>query len=377
MPKRIAVVAADCHLRYRTWSGRKNLTQDSYFALEQIADYCIEKHLPLILAGDIWDAQVAQNYDILRYRSVSPRLQDAGIPIHYIQGNHDRAVVLEDDIPAVPLPAAVSDGDVHIDHKLFKLGGRTFYGLDWQPASKLTDALLEIPESAEVLVCHQSWAELMKTGKAEGTLKIVPHVQLVITGDYHFHLEGTVTRTDGSELRYISPGSTCMQDIGEEPQKHFFVLYDDLSVKSIKLKGRPFERFRVETPEELDDLITNGLPLFLDAVSDGAAEHLPEKLVTPLVRVTYPNDLPDAFTRLTAAAEGRFHLFTDPYLRTVQGAEIDRQVVKTALAERGMLGVLAELPLDDCDDPDQTRTDVAAFLSTADPEALLEDYLKV
>lgn len=160
-----------------------------------------------------------------------------------------------------------------------------------------------------------------KHASPEGALRDVPHVKLVITGDFHGHKITNLTARDGRKLVVASPGSTCMQSIDEDSSKYFFVLYDDLSLRSVGLQCRPLSRYTVHTQGQLDDLIANNLP---DEGPDCGV--LPENIARPIIHVKYLDTLHEAEARIRAAVKDRCHLFLVPI-------HASREPEETKLAE--------------------------------------------
>lgn len=305
-PKPIAVVTSDTHGEPRTWARHPGLWGDSYFAIDQITEYCSEHNLPLILAGDVFDKNHPDPRTVSYFVNCLSGLRWRGLGVHYIQGQHEYSR----DVPWLSLVL----GAWHVNRKWFFLPSGhdipriKFWGLDFTHAGDLPAALAEIPKDTDVLIAHQVWEEHMgKHTSPEGSLKDVPHVKLVITGDFHGHKVTNLTARDGRKLVVASPGSTCLQSIDEDPVKYFFVLHDDLSLTSVPLACRPLSRHVVHTQGQLDELVTKGL-----RPADPAPVELPPHIATPIVQVKYLDSLHEAEARIRAAAGDRCHLFLSP-----------------------------------------------------------------
>jgi len=215
------------------------------------------------------------------------------------------------------------------------------------------------------------WEEHMgRHASPEGALRDVPHVKLVITGDFHGHKVTTLTARDGRTLRVASPGSTCLQDVSEDPDKYFFVLYDDLSLRSVALKGRPLYRFKAYTQPQLDELVREWLP---QVGPDWGV--LPEHVATPVVQVKYLDALPEAEARIKAAAGDRCHLFLSP----VSPDREDREDKRPQAAE-GPQGLEWHLQQAREEDPAKHATALRLWRSNdlkGEVRAVIEEALQV
>ena len=130
----------------------------------------------------------------------------------------------------------------------------------------------------------------------------------MFTGDFHEWDDRTVWGKDGQRLRVVSPGSTCMQSIAEPRQKYFCVLYDDLSIKPVKLKTRPMLDYTAQTPDALEQTLEQIPDDVAQAFQRAEDDKLPPSVRAPLLRVTYSYKLDRVPQRVERQAEGA-HLF--------------------------------------------------------------------
>lgn len=291
------VFAADLHLDDSAWVGRPELGGDAYRALAQIVDYCVQQRLPLILGGDIFDKRRPSATAVWHFCRQMDRMQLENLQVFFIQGQHEL------DRETAWLAAHRRPTPLH--KHLVPFCGLVLYGLDWLPAGQLQAALDEIPASANVLVCHQVWSDFMGVGRTEGSFSDIPRVRYVLTGDYHRHEIREVVGKDGQPLTVFSPGSTCLQAIDEPAEKFFFhfTVQDngELQQRSVPLYSRPVSRIIVRTPAELDDFCQASREAYVGTAADTRL----------ILRVTFPDSLPEAYQRIRAATGDRVHLFTD------------------------------------------------------------------
>ena len=287
--------AADTHLSKLVWSGRPDLAGDSHRAFDYVVDTAIRLGVPLLLGGDIFDAKkpTAESVEVA-YNAMS-RMAAANLPVYFIQGQHDMS-----DPPWL----SVHNWPTHVHKKQFTIGGFKFYGLDWQPGVVLQTELAAIPAGTNFLMAHQVWKEHMGgIGNPEGSFTEVPHVQYVITGDYHKTQITDWPNATGAYLQAVSPGSTHMRAIDEAPDKYCYLFSarensPDFQVDEIEIPSRPYLEQTINDQAEL--------AAFCLAVSTLSPTDAVSK---PLLRVIYNPELPEALDRIRQAVGDKAHLF--------------------------------------------------------------------
>lgn len=304
MHKPIAVVTSDCHLQSYTWAKYPNLCGDSYFSFKQIVDYAIEGNIPLFLAGDVINVKRPDPRTVGFLMDQVNRMKMAGLDIYFIQGQHEmnreRPWLHAHDMP------------LHLHRHTLELEGILFYGLDYVPADQLQLELDDIPVGMQVLIAHQVWREHMgEKMPSEGSFSDVPYVRNIITGDFHAH---KVTHFDGKHCQPVtvmSPGSTYMLTLDEDPKKYFFVLYDDLTVESIRIHTRPYYKTRIGSNDSLERFIS-ARPYTDGRNMKGELLDLPDNILKPIWHVEYYDNVPDVAQRLFQVADDIAHLFLRP-----------------------------------------------------------------
>jgi DNA repair exonuclease SbcCD nuclease subunit len=349
-------VSSDCHLQGYTWAKHPELRGDSYYSFQQIVDFSVGNDLSLILPGDVINVKRPDPRTVGFLMDQITRMGNANLPIYFIQGQHemnrDRPWLNAHDLP------------VHIHRQSIEIGDRQFYGLDYVPADQLQLELDEIPVGTEVLIAHQVWREHMgEKMPSEGSFADIPYVQQVITGDFHAHKVTHFCGSHKQELTVVSPGSTYMLTLDEDPRKYFFVLYDDLSVESIPLRTRPYYKTRIGSNESLEKFIA-AQPLVQTSkrVKDPYAD-LPEHIRIPIWHVEYYDNVSDVAKRLEQVAADKAHLFLRPIRAKDDAPPLegeDRQVIEMQNTLEGYLpycvqdsdpGYSTALRLLRCNDP--------------------------
>ena len=236
------------------------------------------------------------------------QLEAAGVPVFYIQGNH------EYDRHAPWL--SVHPWPRHIHQTTTDIAGAQVYGLDWLPKGDVQVGLKAIPAGTDILITHQVWKDFMGTiGRTECELSDVHNVQTVLAGDFHVTKVATGVNANGQPIKMLSPGSTAMQDISESPDKFFFVIGRDAAefvFVPVELKARTLLRYEVKTTEELDELCAGKLAEDISAAIETATRQcLPDEIKKPLVRIKFNKQLPDAYLRMLTAVGESAHVFCD------------------------------------------------------------------
>lgn len=333
----VAILAADTHLAPRAWAYR-DITGDSYFAFQHLVSMACDSGCDLIVAGDVMDRQANRSETVAVLAAALRQLKGAGRRIYYVIGQHDGGDHWGEVDPEVA---------IHLHKKHADVGGRRVYGLDYQPAGILQEELAKVPKHTDLLVCHQVWLDLQgPLGFPQGSFSDVPHVRLMLTGDYHKHLSKSARGASGQELRVLSPGSTCMQSKDEEQEKRVFVLNADNTICSRGIPARPVLRIPdVLTDGQLEKIVA-GLPLQLKAAAAEASD-LPGLLRKPLVVVKAAYELRDARRRIAAAIGDAGHLFWGELKPSAAGAADSEKVAALTDARAGdraatMLSLLEE-----------------------------------
>jgi hypothetical protein len=330
----LCIVSSDWHLERNAWVRYPDLSGDAYFGLEQIIDLCTERHLPLIAAGDLFDKPYPDSRSVWEAMRQMDRMENYNLKVLYIQGQHERSR----DKPWMSLHEWPQY--IHQEYKPIK--GLNFYGLDYTRPDHLKSALQACDNQyTNILVCHQVWGNFMGTIRVtDGMLEQVPlHDGVIITGDYHKHVNLEVTAENGCKNVVLSPGSICLQSVDEPPDKAVYVLYDDLTFESIPLKSRNIFRHELLKKQDLEDLLATIGHSWLDPQIG-----VPDNIAKPILSVRYDPDIPDAYTRLVNDVKDRAHLFARPI-----GREMDEKQVEVGEAQQtidlGLEGNLAKLCL--------------------------------
>ena len=302
------VFCADLHLEDGAWSTRPGIYGDAYYSFQQIIDYCIEHRLPLVMGGDILEKKQNLARPIAKLCAGLSRMQDENLDVFYIQGNHE----YDRNAPWLSVHA----WPTHIHQRTMLIGNVRVYGLDWLPRGEIQEAFQQVPEDTNILITHQVWKDFMGTvGRTECELTDVHHVQTVLAGDFHITKVAEGTNAQGKPIKMLSPGSTAMQDMGEDSHKSFFVICEhenQIVFAPKKLKTRGALNYVVKDADVLDELCVGGFMRDISRLASNAqaAGYHPD-VHKPLVKVKFDKSLPDAYLRVTTAIGDRAHLFCE------------------------------------------------------------------
>ena len=361
------VFCADLHLEDGAWTTRPGIYGDSYYSFRQIVDYCIEHKLPLILGGDVLEKKSNLARPIAQLCAEMDRMERADVPLFYIQGNHE----YDRNAPWL----SVHTWPVHMHWGSFDIKGVKVFGLDWLPRGEIQHAFTQAPSDTDILITHQVWKDLMgNLGRTECELTDVHNVQTVLAGDFHVTKIVESVNAQGKPIRMLSPGSTCMQDMGESPEKFFFVIGRNTATGAIEwapvsIKTRALISYRVETQEELDDICAGKLVReIIAAIEVAVANGLPAEIQKPLVRVKFDKHLPDAYLRVVTCVGEQAHLFCE--------AITEKNLRQTAAPRDGVKNDLLTAVVDLIGDTDSAYKLAAALLAAEDPTREIDILFK-
>jgi hypothetical protein len=297
------VFCADLHLEDGAWSSRPGIYGDAYYSFEQIVNYCIEHDLPVILGGDVLEKKSNSSRPIAKLFDGLTRMQHRGVPVYYIQGNH------EYDRNAPWLSAHA--WPIYMHEASFDINGVKVAGFDWLPRGDIQDAFTRVPQDTDILITHQVWKDFMgNLGRTDCELTDVHHVQTILNGDFHVTKTVTSANAQGKTVTMLSPGSTCMQDMSESPDKFFFVVgriptTGEIVFTPVQLRTRRFLNYTVKDQDTLDALCSGQL---LKDINDQLDDTLPAHINKPLIRIKFDKQLPDAYLRLMTAVGDFAHV---------------------------------------------------------------------
>jgi hypothetical protein len=361
------VFTADLHLEDGAWTTRPGIYGDAYYSFAQIVEYCIERRLPLILGGDVLEKKSNSARPIAKLCEGLSRMQQASVPVYYIQGNHE----YDRNAPWL----SVHPWPQHIHKQTVAIQDQPVYGLDWLPRGEIQAAFKEVPVGTHILVTHQVWEDFMKgLCRTECSIGDVHNVGTILAGDFHVTTTVESVNANGTRTEMLSPGSICMQDLGENPAKWFFVICRQpeggFHFERKALQTRPFTKYTVNDQEYLDQLCAGALAADIAALDAQITPAMRAAGIDkPIVRIKFDKNLPDAFLRLTTAAVESCHLFCEAL--PDKGQSSAKSATRNG-ARNDLLATVAALLGEDS----QEYKLAASLVGAEDPAKELEAFFK-
>lgn len=255
MKQPIAIISTDKHLKEQNAEELLDLA-------EQEIELALKLGVDVVFwLGDIFDSRVSQRQELLTCLDVMLDMySEAELDLICIPGNHDKTDYTADDSFLTPYrhhpgfflkeePILTSG---RFGNKTIEFACMPFYAQDvWLEKFK------ELPKpktKASILFSHTAvQGSINNDGQ-----KVNSKIQLKLFKDYgkvflgHYH----DAQQPGSNVFHLP--STRQNNFGEDENKGFTVLYDDLSFELVKSRFKPYRNIKVDaasiTPEELKAL---------------------------------------------------------------------------------------------------------------------------
>ncbi len=269
-PAGAALADIHCTSTDSSWVGSP-ITGDARHSLNYVTQWCRDHDIPCFLLGDVLDRTSNRSATLAAVRGSVAE----GAEVFAIEGNHDA-----DTPPWLPLI-----GIPMLDGRIIELrGGLKVTGMSYKSAAELPAALAATCQPGiDILLAHQGWEEWMGGHSSQGTLRSVPNVSYVISGDNHKTISEVITTEDGREMVAISPGSSSMQDTSEADEHYFAVIREDGTVTFEPIPSRPILRVPlIDTPDELREWAST-LNTVIASMYEDAKAQMPEEVARPLV----------------------------------------------------------------------------------------------
>ena len=242
---------SDTHLGHRQY-GIFEREQDFYELFEKTIDKIIELNVDFVInSGDLFDYSRPSTDALLCFQKGFLKLNNAGIPVFSIAGNHD-SILRKDVKPPLTLFEELGLNLITSEDNFYEFGDILICGVPYEPKSRknvLEEKFNELSElskkySKSILVLHQGIKELLPM-EYEITLSDLPdnfdYYALGHLHDYH--------RKECGRGCLVYPGSMELLNYTENYEKYgkgFCVV--DLSGDELKI-----DRISVEIDRKLFD----------------------------------------------------------------------------------------------------------------------------
>jgi exonuclease SbcD len=248
MKKPIAIIWNDVHLK----NGNEESILDAFnYMLVKAKELGITR---TIFAGDLFDSRTMQRLKVLQtFDKMLENSSKAGITIDLISGNHDKTIYASYDSfleqyryhPGVNYYRGITE----LEYEGIKFTYAPFFSDD------MLIPMLEESKGGDVLVSHFEMQGSTHLGKVvEKSVineKFLSKWKKVYLGHYHNHHEIT------KDIVHLP--AFIQASFGEDDNKGFSVLYDDLSYSIIKGRFRRFKKVSINldtiTPSGIKELL--------------------------------------------------------------------------------------------------------------------------
>lgn len=269
---------SDLHTKPASVLRKRTLSDDAFYALDQIQDIAIVEGVSaVILGGDVYDSATPPGEAINRMAAfVNTLTQVHGIEVYYIEGNHDRInrnpYLSEEYYFEHRLLSSIGAIPLHHRHTT-KIGNVTYAGIDYCPTAKLHERLDELVE-CDVLCLHAGFRHLLGfDGAYDLTESDLPDTvkKLVLVGHVHTHDEYVNPRG----VKIASSGSTWVWRVTECDKEHgVFIVDDAANVRFVPLECRRY--FDITEVQDIHDTIAENHKLRPILFYDPVTLKLPE-----------------------------------------------------------------------------------------------------
>lgn len=243
--KPLTMIFTDIHLK------ESNYQEIEELLIKQGIDICKTNNLKQCFClGDVFDSRISQKQVVLSsWDKILDHYDKAGIELICIRGNHDSSDYKSSDSFLKPFKhhpnfKLIDDIDiVRIGDILF--GCIAYYDEDiWvERFDELIECIQDEKDSKDKLVCLGHIAitgskHLGHVTENRLSLKIFDDFDMTFQG--HFH--------DYQEVgeKFVHLGSLTQNNFGEDENKGFWIIYDDLTYDLIPSKGKKFRKIVID-----------------------------------------------------------------------------------------------------------------------------------
>lgn len=236
----------DLHLDPFIWRRYRQVNGDAFYGLANCVQLAIDRQLPLVLVGDVFDTVDPEPQVIRFFREQMDRCEAEVVRVYTLQGNHDRR--------PVPWTSAVHDWPVYIgDGRHVDIGGVRCRAFDYDTRDNIQQRLVQLDDRPRVLFLHQAVRQALRfEGQWNCDLEWVPEdIPLTIMGDIHSEWQQQF-RT--GQLAYYT-GATHARDISQRGPKSCLQVHDDLQVDRLPIDSRSIELLTVMSDAQVADAL--------------------------------------------------------------------------------------------------------------------------
>jgi DNA repair exonuclease SbcCD nuclease subunit len=247
------VVLGDIHLDTVIWKRVPAVTGDAFLAYKSFLSTAIKLNIPAVIAGDLFDTIKPDTAIVQFHREQMDRCRELGVPVYFIQGNHDRQ--------PTPWASAVHGHAQWIgDGNVVDINGLKVVGLDYDLHDFIQTKTIDVlnrKDAFDVLIIHQAVKQ-----------------SLPFEGKYNYDLDWLSVRADSPRLVVMADihkpdkhkishnrdafytGPSHARDIDQNGSKSCAVVYSDCTWERSPLPARIIDQMTVGGREQLEDVKT-------------------------------------------------------------------------------------------------------------------------
>ena len=334
-----SVTTADQHIRDYIWSSRPQLKGDAIHATNYIFDYCLENQCSIKLAGDIFHTLAVLPEHVKAIFDRIDDMQEAGLPVYYIQGNHDL-----NKVPWLSLHKHTHN----LHDAMVQIGGTNemLYGMQYSHEDDIRRVLDKVPPVVNTLLMHQAEKTAMPFGPNFDLDWVPPHINTVLIGDIH---AAQTYANDNTRLFY--PGSPCITSKEQNPERSFLLEKADgataTTIESVSINTRGIYHIQVEDGDKLD-----ALEVLVADIAENDPRHYD---MVPLIFIHYSPAVSTQVCAQSLLLREKYQVYTWLEVQkneTIEGAVMERSQDKVRV---GSIPTVGDIINQEVRDPDVRR----------------------
>lgn len=253
------MVINDIHLKH------DNIDEITRLIEESISVARKNKVNDIVLAGDLFDSRVSQRQNVLiAMLNLFSILISGGFKVHVIPGNHDKTDYGSNE-SFLDIYQGINGLTLYREHSVELIGGKEVHFVPFFKDSVLHPILkgIKTESNESILVSHFAISGSINNdgSKVDSSLKIddLKNFGLVLLGHYH-----NTQKVSNNRPKVVHCPSLRQNNFGEDQNKGYTIIYDDLTYKIINSNFTKFNVFSINlndnTPQEIYSL-TEGINL--------------------------------------------------------------------------------------------------------------------
>jgi len=353
-----SATTADLHLRNYIWSSRPRIKDDAIISMQYVFDYCIQNRLSLKLAGDIFHTLAVLPDFVAPLFACLDRMQEANLPVYYIQGNHDNNMTPWLSLHKWPISLEGITQEIKGTNEII-------HGIGYTDSDSLVERLKLVSKDKAIntLLMHQAEKQAMPFNHNFELSWVPDNIRLVLIGDIHKAQSYSLGRTN-----LIYPGSPSVTDISQVETRTFTVETAEGAntiARFEQIPGRGVYRIDVKTD--------NDIPKAIEEVKRVAATDKRYFNLEPIVRIVYAPALSEKVSQIFLPMRDAFSVYT--WLDVKSAEDSLQHTFQCTSSTQDRVNVMHKVISDNVPDP-LLRDILMRLFSEEDTQAILMPELE-